>query len=194
MDEQVSSFAQQAYPYLPITPNDTLVAIWIGINDVSDSAKNTTITSFPAFYAKIISTLFETVETLYDLDYRNFLFLNLPPLERTPGNLVNAAQNRTLSPSVPQVAAWNRELAISSEKFGIAHADAHALLFDAHSFLSNVWEQPSGYGISNVTEYCPNYSKHTIDPSIACSESGYEAGSTATSATGPMPVNVRVLP
>jgi len=39
----------------------TLVAWWIGINDVSDAARNTTITDWPAFWEAEMNSLFGAV-------------------------------------------------------------------------------------------------------------------------------------
>lgn len=65
----------------------SLVAIFIGINDISDSSKYTfprnNATSFPPFYTKIIDTEFKSIETIYKAGYRNYLYMNLPHLEHT---------------------------------------------------------------------------------------------------------------
>jgi lysophospholipase L1-like esterase len=70
-------------PNLP----QALVAVWIGINDIGDSAKYTfprnNATNFKEFYTEIIGTEFQALETVWDAGYRNYLFMNLPPLERT---------------------------------------------------------------------------------------------------------------
>ena len=64
--------------HLKITQHNTLVAIWIGINDIGDTSKRNV--SFPDLYDDIISTMFtESVDPLYATGYRNFLFVNLPP-------------------------------------------------------------------------------------------------------------------
>ena len=54
---------------------------------VSDSIKYTfprnNVTDFPSFYKEIIDTEFEALETVYEAGYKNYLIMNLPPLERT---------------------------------------------------------------------------------------------------------------
>ncbi|KAI8950059.1 hypothetical protein F4801DRAFT_590675 [Xylaria longipes] len=60
-----------------------LVVFWIGINDTNDSS-NFTNMSFPAFYNELIDTMFiQSARPMYMAGYRNFLFINLPPLNRT---------------------------------------------------------------------------------------------------------------
>lgn len=86
-EEQIIQWATYAKPVLPVKLSKALVAIWIGINDINDSAKYTfprnNATDFPSFYGKIMEAEFKSIETIYEAGYRNFLFMNLPPLERT---------------------------------------------------------------------------------------------------------------
>ncbi|TKX24281.1 hypothetical protein C1H76_3383 [Elsinoe australis] len=170
LDSQVTSFANQAYPS-PIIPKgpSTLVALWIGINDINDSAKNATITSFPAFYATVISTLFSSIDTLYGLGYRNYLLMNLPPLDRTPGNVANAAANKTVSPSLAQIGAWNGEIAKQAAAFEKGHQGSEVLVFDANTYLNGVLDDAERYGLKNTTGYCARYDA----PDIATNYAAY---------------------
>ena len=169
LDSQISSFTKQAFPYLPVRPAHTLTAVWIGINDVSDSATNSTIASFPNSYSQIIATLFESINSLYQLGYRDYLILNLPPLEHIPGNIVAANENKTLSPSLQRVTQWNHELAEASDSFARRSTGTRVMLFDAHTFLNKVWEDPAPYGIFDTTGYCAHYNA----PDIATNYAAY---------------------
>lgn len=84
---QIIQWATYAKPVLPVTLSKALVAVWIGINDISDSIKYTfprdNATGFPSFYKEIIDTEFQALETVYEAGYKNYLVMNLPPLERT---------------------------------------------------------------------------------------------------------------
>jgi hypothetical protein len=90
---QIIQWATYAKPYLPIKPAKALVAVFIGINDINDSDKytfpryalnsTTPITGFSDLYNAIIGTEFEALETVWSAGYRNFLFMNLPPLDKT---------------------------------------------------------------------------------------------------------------
>lgn len=85
-------WATYAKPVLPVKVFKALVAINIGINDIIDSAIYTfprnNATDLPSFYGKIVEAEFKSVETIYEAGYRNFLFMNLPPLERSVRQLV----------------------------------------------------------------------------------------------------------
>lgn len=93
--DQIKQWAAYANPYLPVKPAKALVAVFIGINDISDSAKytyprvvnlgtvNKTIAGYVEFYNGIIGTEFEALETVSAAGYKNFLFMGLPPLDKT---------------------------------------------------------------------------------------------------------------
>lgn len=90
---QIAQWNTYARPVLPVTLSKSLVVAFIGINDISDTSKytfphpatttNNSASDFASLYSQIISTEMEALETVYEAGYRNFLFLNLPPLERT---------------------------------------------------------------------------------------------------------------
>jgi lysophospholipase L1-like esterase len=84
---QILQWFSYARPILKPSLSKALVAVWIGINDISDSAKYTfprnNATNFKEFYTEIIATEFEALETVWRAGYRNYLVMNLPPLERT---------------------------------------------------------------------------------------------------------------
>jgi phospholipase/lecithinase/hemolysin len=138
--------------HLKITQQNTLVAIWIGINDIGDTSKLNV--SFPDLYDSIISTMFtESVEPLYEAGYQNFLFVNLPPLDRTP---LNVAKAKPL-PNKTMIGWWDDILSQKSQAFGAQHEDTNVLLYDANTFLNHILDNPLDYGIKNSTGYCPGY-------------------------------------
>lgn len=137
-----------------LKPHNTLVALWIGINDINDSAKYS-VSSFQAFYASIIETLFSaSVAPLIKAGYKNFLFLNLPPLDRTPSNLLRAPAVRT--PNATMVDWWNEILAEKTKRLD-QEEGVKAMLWDANAFLNGVLDDPGNYGVLNTTNYCAGY-------------------------------------
>lgn len=153
LEEQVQQFLTYAQPTLSkfIDPSKTLVAFWIGINDINDSAKYAV--DFPAFYDKLITTLFESVQSVYNVGYRSFLFMNLPPLDRTPGNVLKTAP----LPNTTMINWWDETLALHIDIFNKQDSRANAFGFDVNGFLNGVLDHPDKYGIKNVTGYCKSY-------------------------------------
>lgn len=166
---QTQRFLTYAEPYFTrkeiVNHSQTLVAIWIGINDIGDSSKYN-VSSFPTFYNEIITTLFNTsIAPLYDTGYHNFLLINLPPLDRTPSNLISTH----LLPNKTMIDWWDDTLLNHSLAFGATHPDAKAMMFDANTFLNGVLDNAAEYGITNTTGFCPGY----LDPVIVTDPGAY---------------------
>ncbi|KAJ5747509.1 Esterase SGNH hydrolase-type [Penicillium nucicola] len=162
LENQITQFTQYGHAALQKNkqtrnPATTLVAIWIGINDINDSAKYT-VASFEEFYQTLMTTLFASVESLYELGYRKYLFMNLPPLDRTPGN---QAKNNP-SPNATQVAWYNEALEEQAGAFGSGHENVEVRVFDAHSRLAGMLDEPARYGIVNTTGFCAGYDQPDI--------------------------------
>lgn len=105
----------------------------------------------------MISTLFSSVDTVYTLGYRSFLFLNLPPQNRTPGNQTSA----TPSPNATQVGWYNAALEEHASGFAGRRRDAEVRVLDAHAVLSGRSDEPARYGIVN-TSFCAGYDQSDI--------------------------------
>ncbi|KAI9714536.1 MAG: hypothetical protein M1820_000498 [Bogoriella megaspora] len=166
----------QTISYLPVlseflNPQQSLIGIWIGINDIGDSSKynitgingtaNLThpFASFPSFYNLILDTEFASVQQLYSTGYRNFIFFTLPPLDKTPGNIL--AGSKAL-PNATMVGWYNDAIASHTKVFQERNRDAKVMLFDAHEVLEGVLEDPGKYGIKNTTGYCVGYNQPDI--------------------------------
>ncbi|KAH7396252.1 lysophospholipase-like protein A [Pyrenochaeta sp. MPI-SDFR-AT-0127] len=156
LEQQVQQFADYGNPALQtigLKKKDALVAIWIGINDINDLAKlrgkNET---FAPLYEQVQTYVFESVEKIYSLGFKNFLFMNLPPLDRGPSPSVNASL----------VSSFNSIHATHADAFQKAHRDATVLQFDVNSVLNKVLDNYQDYGFKNVTNFCPGYNKADI--------------------------------
>lgn len=154
---QTEQFLRYGQPVLKniSDPDKTLVAVWIGINDIGDSAELDV--NFPEFYEELITTMFEqSVEPVYKAGYKKWLFMKLPPLDRTPGNLVRSGGPL---PNTTMIRWWDSTLEQHASEFASQHEDATALVFDSNTFLNSVLDNATAYGISNTTSYCPDYNQ-----------------------------------
>jgi phospholipase/lecithinase/hemolysin len=152
--EQFVSYGNPALESIHLNKNNALVAVWIGINDINDlvstQGKNAT---FAPLYEKIQKRVFKNVEKIYSLGYKDFLFMNLPPLDRGPGTpKVNASL----------VSSFNKIHAAYADIFQAEHKDAKVLQFDVNSVLNSVLNRYQDYGFKNVTDYCPAYNQPDI--------------------------------
>ncbi|KAI9934696.1 hypothetical protein ASPWEDRAFT_186337 [Aspergillus wentii DTO 134E9] len=158
---QITQYKTYGHPILKniVDPSQTLITVWIGINDINDSADYNV--HFPTFYNTLMTTLFSSIQTLYSLGYRSFLFLNLPPLDKTPAN--QAASTITPSPNATQITWYNDALVTHAAAFHRNHTNTNVLVFDAHSVLGNIMDHPAEYGIVNTTSFCAGYDQPDIN-------------------------------
>lgn len=117
-----------------------LYVLWAGANDLLDGQTDPTI---PA------ANMAANVAALASAGARNFVVLNVPPLDQAP--------RFSGTPEEPAVAAWvagyNASLA-----FGLASlapslpAGTTLLPFDTHDLFTDIIANPSSFGLTNVTD------------------------------------------
>ncbi|KAF2704697.1 carbohydrate esterase family 16 protein [Pleomassaria siparia CBS 279.74] len=141
---------------------NSLVAIWIGINDVNDSlrllpnASSSSSSSYVEFWNTLISTVFaQSVKPLLDAGYANLLVVNLPPLDRTAAN----QKLNNPRPNKQEVAWWNAALVAHASTFAEENPEARTMVYDANTFLNAVMDEPAKYAIVNTTSWCPGYNQ-----------------------------------
>lgn len=151
--QQFISFGNPALESINLAKKDALVAVWIGINDINDLAKlrgkNAT---FAPLYEQVAGYKFEGVQRIYELGYRKFLFMNLPPLNRSPSPSVNASLVRQ----------FNDIQSAHADAFQNKNCDATVLQFDVNSVLNDVLDNYQDYGFKNITKNCPGYNQPDI--------------------------------
>lgn len=152
-----------------IDPSSTLIAVWIGINDINDSAAYNLTTSFPWFYSALINTIYTSLQDLSSLGYTKYVLLNLPPLDRTPSNQDRVLKGGSALPNATQVEWFNSALETQSRDFERQNPGSSVLVFDAHKVLSRILDDPRKYGILNTTDFCPG----AKEPDIECNYEKY---------------------
>lgn len=141
-----------APPPVSLDKSKSLVTFWIGVNDIFDSQtyKPSNVT-YKDFWNSEINAMFgQSVLSMYKAGYKNFLFVNLPPLDRTPGN----QKASTPYPSKSQVDTWNSLLSLYVQAFQKRYTDSKTMMYDANTFLNGVMNNQSNYGITNTNTYC----------------------------------------
>ncbi|KAH8687445.1 hypothetical protein BGZ60DRAFT_393605 [Tricladium varicosporioides] len=163
LERQIEQWNTYARSVIPVDTSKALVAVFIGINDINDSDKYTfprnNATDFASFYKLIIDAEFKALETVWDAGYRNYLFMNLPPLDKTPSNL----KTSTPLPNAAMVHTWNSLVTAASQGFSASHSGTKAMVFDTYTYLSKILDSPAEYGIKNTTAFCPSYNAPDIE-------------------------------
>ncbi|KAJ6551725.1 hypothetical protein B0H19DRAFT_1158709 [Mycena capillaripes] len=111
--------------WVPWTAEDTLFITWVGINDAawgSDHGHN-------------LEMLFEAQETLYNSGARNFLFVNIPAINRSP------AKGRK-----PNYVNWNIELKKATALFATAHPDTTVMIYSSWDTFNHMFDDPWAHG------------------------------------------------
>jgi phospholipase/lecithinase/hemolysin len=118
--------------WAPWTSANSLFVKWIGINDIAVGldVKNQ------------LETLDTVAESLYDAGARNFLFINIPPLDRSPGG-----KGETTVRS--QIADWNDGLVEMATELRENHSDVRVVVYDVAKLFAEVLDNPAKYGFKD---------------------------------------------
>ncbi|KAK3063792.1 hypothetical protein LTS18_012705 [Coniosporium uncinatum] len=151
-------------------PLSTLFAFWIGINDVGNAhgwPNNTSGEVFDLIFSQY-STL---VEKVVGTGARNFVFLNVPPVQRSPLTTQQAIANPTVvSREEAAVKNWNERIDALASNIQTKHQGITAMVFDAYSVFSEVLSNPKAHaqtaGYTKLVGYCTSYEKYASPPKL----------------------------
>lgn len=154
-----------AYKNAPAAPEwnggNALFAIWIGINDVvgsyvrgPDGPEGT-----KALNDRIFRTYTHLVETLYDQGARNFMFLNVPAIERSPVIVQRGLRDAAwLSADLDD---FNGRVAKMAGDVKAKHQGLNAWVYDTRTDFGKVLDNPQAFpqtsGLKNLTDTCDKY-------------------------------------
>ena len=149
------------------TSSNSLFISFFGINDVGNSydQENSTIN------ADVVNIYAGLIDELYQAGARNFLFLNVPPVDKAPRTTAYGAAAEALEASA--IADFNTRVASLASNVS-SYANSSVFLFDTNALFSQVLENPNAYQptsiYKNTTDYCPAYQdgtpeEDTFDPS-----------------------------
>ncbi|KAF7368869.1 Thermolabile hemolysin [Mycena venus] len=111
--------------WAPWTAEDTLFITWVGINDAA----------FGSEHEDNLKKLFEAQESLYLSGARNFLFVNVPPIHRSPsrGKEINYEN-------------WNTELQKAAVLFAEVHPDTTVMIYSSWDTFNALLDDPVAHG------------------------------------------------
>ncbi|KAJ4487877.1 hypothetical protein J3R30DRAFT_3432052 [Lentinula aciculospora] len=118
--------------WAPWTSEETLFVTWVGINDCSWSMH----------HDEAMSKLFGLQEQLYNAGARNFLFIDVPPMSRSP------AITKDREEAGKTYHNWNIGLRSGVVPFAQSHPDASVLLFSAFATFNNILDKYANYGFT----------------------------------------------
>ncbi|USP81464.1 carbohydrate esterase family 16 protein [Curvularia clavata] len=147
--------------FAPWTSSSSLFAFFIGINDVGNSwwLNNSTL------YDAIFSVYEQQLTDIYATGARNFLFLNVPPVNLAPLTLNQDDGGYAVENEGKAIVDWNKRVANMVAGFRKKHTGTTMFVYDTWSLYNSVIKNPASYqqtaGLKNVTGYCKAYMNGT---------------------------------
>lgn len=126
---------------VPWDLNDALFAIWMGINDVGNAYLQS---NFSAVLNATIASYFDQVRTLYNAGGRKFLFLTVPPINRTPIPIAEGTVKQLAI--IPAIAAYNEALTNRIAEFRGAFQGVQAWLLRTTVAFDRALDNPAAFG------------------------------------------------
>ncbi|KAI3609031.1 carbohydrate esterase family 16 protein, partial [Moniliophthora roreri] len=116
----------------PWTSKNALFSIWIGINDIGNS-----------YYL--------SGDRGADAGARNLLFLNVPPIQRSPLMLAQSKDAQNAESTV--INGFNSRLATKINSFKASHSGVTTYLYDTYAGFAKILDDPKSYGFKDATSY-----------------------------------------
>jgi len=153
---------------VPWQPSNALFSFWFGINDLDGLVDQTADVAASHLTADIAAYRAQ-LDFVYARGGRNFLIINVPPVDRSPGWMVfrSAAERVQLAGLIK---TYNAALAGMVGDVKKAYRDANVFLYDAWTTVDAVITDPKSRaetaGLGTTADYCVAYAG-TFDPA-AC--------------------------
>ncbi|CAE6333573.1 unnamed protein product [Rhizoctonia solani] len=145
--DQVSIFLDNK-AVAPWTASNSLFSVFIGINDIGNSWYQSGDRG--AFSEVLLDSYFGLIKKIYDVGGRNFLFVNVPHVDRSPLMLSQSEDSRKAEAAV--IDGFNAKLAARASAFASANSGASStsnLIF----ILDTLLNSPTTYGFQDATSY-----------------------------------------
>ncbi|KAK3688966.1 putative cellulose-binding GDSL lipase/acylhydrolase [Podospora appendiculata] len=150
--DQVAQFSSSiaSHPsYAPWTAADTLVGVWMGVNDVGNAWWQSDLTTL---LNSIMDSYFGQLQIIYNAGARNFVLLTVPPIDKTPLMLAETAESRAGEASC--IAQYNDLIATRLAAFQAKNSGVVARIVDTGVPFNAAINNPTAYGAPNAT--CDN--------------------------------------
>lgn len=154
------------------TAKDSLFTIWIGINDVGTLFWQSDTTLFDKVFVQYASL----VDTLYAKGARNIAFIDVPPMDRSPGYMEAGTWN--VEQGKIAVAAWKSRMASLAANLKKSKPDANVFIYSSAADFGKALDNPAAFkqtaGLKVLDKYCKDYQKYVpfsifILPSLSLS-------------------------
>lgn len=136
----------------------TVFGVWIGVNDVGNSFWSGKEEN-EVLYGQIFEVYKGLVEKLYENGARNFVLLNVPPIQRSPLTLGQGEEAVALETAALEMFNGMVEGLAGDVKAG--HEGVNVWVYDAYAAFDEVLDDPTAHpqteGYKDVTTFCEEY-------------------------------------
>lgn len=159
-NSQIGTYVKQLAASGTAGDPNALYVLWIGSNDMADAFAGAP-SGVPAAVSETVGDIAKALGALQSVGARNFLIGNLPDLSLTPLGRGSAAFNSGGNPVIEAgilkglhdgSAAFNAALSGVLPLFSLPSSTV--TVFDAFALQTAMTENPSAYGLTNVTTPC----------------------------------------
>ncbi|CAE6428638.1 unnamed protein product [Rhizoctonia solani] len=133
----------------PWSGSNSLFSVFIGINDIGNSWYQSGDRA--AFSDTLLNAYFALIKKMYDVGARNFLFVNVPHVDRSPLMLSQSADSRAAEAVV--INGFNTKLAARASAFAAANSGVKTWIYDSATKLNTLLDSPATYGFQDATSY-----------------------------------------
>ena len=156
---QVRSFVQQVeiftrhYSNTSGTwkPQDSLFTAWFGMNDIP---RGESLTDWATISGETIQQYLKQAQNLYDVGSRYFVFLEVPPLQRTP--LIRKESAEAQAAIVSDVSKFNKAIRKGLRNFAHHNLEARVWVLNTTKVFDKALDNPTAYGAPNADCYNSN--------------------------------------
>ncbi|THU97432.1 hypothetical protein K435DRAFT_662833 [Dendrothele bispora CBS 962.96] len=152
LTDQVNEFlngAAKKPASAPWTGENSLFSVWIGINDLSWSWWQTG--DRLAYSDTLLDAEFALIQKLYNVGARNFLFLNVPPFQRSPYSLEGSNTTAPILQGV--IEDFNTKLVQRVQDLKANNTGVTTFLWDSYEDFNKILDNPTQYGFRDATAF-----------------------------------------
>ncbi|KAI8095120.1 uncharacterized protein B0P05DRAFT_524787 [Gilbertella persicaria] len=154
-NERTASIIQKVYGNKKRTAQSTLVTFWVGINDIDLTYDWEDTTDLDV---RIMNRYAYLVEQLIQQGERQFMFINVPPIDRAPLWYHTLHKQRIHK----RVLEFNHKLTRMIHSLRKTHPHMSWIEYDAWGLFHTLLDNPDKYNITNIDSFCPDW-EHPIE-------------------------------
>ncbi|WZH44174.1 uncharacterized protein QYS62_005192 [Fusarium acuminatum] len=139
--------------YAAWTAENTVATIWFGLNDIPRNAYGRGHGGQDKRLEASNRRMFELTEILYDIGIRNFVFIEVPPLELLPARQKKKVDltSQKIEQFIYAKTLWNEFLKQNTLLFQQEHYDAKVSYIEVWDLFYRAFLHPGSFGARNST-------------------------------------------